>query len=116
MFLAGFVLYSLLLGLFLSSNRDNSVVCAGAADQYYIEKSGMCVLQSASLLFSLVWIEMWSAILAVDTYFHITSKYHVDDIPRLHKTYFACALGVSAVVTVIPLVRTNLNYIKQYMS
>lgn len=108
MFVSGFLVNAFILTLFFFLNEDNQVVCDG--DKYYIEKSFLCVFQAASVIFLFIWIEVWSVILAVDTYYHIQSKISMDEIGALNKRYFIIALSISSVVTLIPLSAGNLGF------
>jgi hypothetical protein len=108
MFLNGFIGVSVLLLTFFSINHDNSITCDGYG--HFVEKNGFCVFQSAVLIFLLNWIQVWSAILAVDTNFHIRSVYSTDEIPQLHQKYFITAVVFCSIMSLVPLCADNLGF------
>ncbi len=113
MFIGGFCLNSLVFGLFLLINRDDSIVCYD--DAHYIKQAPFCVFQAATLIFLFLWIEIWSVILAYDSYLYIyyyceygKQKKMNTDVYR--KRYFIVSFVVALSVTLIPLLSNDLGY------
>lgn len=108
MFTSGFFLLSLILAIFFIVNIDDDVVCKD--NVYFIESSHFCIFQAASIIFLFLWIEIWSSILAVDTYLHIISSLQKEKIHSLHKQYFIFSVIICSVITLIPLCVGNLGF------
>ena len=109
MLILGFFFNSLILTIFfLINGNEYKVTCDGSA--HYIEKSGLCIFQASSLIFSFVWVEVWSAIFAYDMYLHITSSFTILDVPKMRTQYTILALVLSSIVTAIPLLADNLGF------
>ena len=113
MFIGGFCLNSLVFGLFLLINRDDSIVCYD--DAHYIKQAPFCVFQAATLIFLFLWIEIWSVVLAYDSYLYIyyyceygKQKKVGKDVYRTR--YFVVSFIVALSVTMIPLLSNDLGY------
>jgi hypothetical protein len=112
MFLSGFVLYSFMLSIFFSANHDDALVCAGDNKEYYVKKNPLCVVQAAVQIFSFLWIDVWSVILTIDTYYQICSAKtnSPEHIAQMHRRYLGVALAVSLGMTSIPLIAGNIGF------
>jgi hypothetical protein len=108
MFLFGFFLNSIVLTVFLIKNRDNSVSCNG--DAHFDRQTPLCVFQAATMVFSLIWIETWSVIIAVDTYYNILSYIRPEKRYVYYQRYTLIAVLVSVTVTIIPLIGNNYGF------
>jgi hypothetical protein len=114
MFISGFWCASLVLSVFMYSNRNNEIVCNGPA--HYIKQGPLCLFQAASTIFLFMWVEVWSAILAVDSYLQISGR--MSQQARLnpkHRRRFnikltVFALVISSLVTAVPLFGGNLGF------
>jgi hypothetical protein len=108
MFIAGFIVYSVVLLIFLGLNGDDGVVCSG--DAHYIKQAPFCVFQASVTIFSIIWVQVWSAIMAYDSYLHINSKVTKVKMDSLRKQYFIIGFSVSFLCAFIPLVAGNLGF------
>ena len=113
MFIGGFCLNSLVFGLFLLINRDDSIVCYDEA--HYIKQAPFCVFQAATLIFLFLWIEIWSVILAYDSYLYIYyyceyGKQKKMNTDMYRTRYFIISFIVALSVTFIPLLSNDLGY------
>lgn len=108
MFIGGFMGNSFFIGLFMFFNYQDQLVCVG--DSHFVEKNPICVLQAAATIFFFMWTEVWSTILAYDTYLHVCSLIRTKDIPILHRRYTVIAVSLSLLVTAIPFFSGNLGF------
>ena len=67
LFMSGFTLSSICFVFFIPYNKDYQAVCSEDF-AHYIEQEPVCVLQATLLVFSFLWIALWGAVYAVDTY------------------------------------------------
>lgn len=89
-------------------HRDNNIVCNGST--HYVKHKGLCVAQAFCTIFFLLWTEVWAAILALDTFLHISSWVKLTDINSLHRKYTIAAIIISTVPCIIPLAIGNLGF------
>lgn len=111
MFLFGFFAISFLLVIFLSVNEssDGAVVCE--EDAAYIERAPLCVIQAASTIFFIIWIEIWSFFMALENYLFICSALEqTSKHGKNNKIYLAVSLTVCSVCVLIPLGAGNLGF------
>lgn len=111
MFTGGFFGYSTILSFFLFRNGpNNEIICNGTAQ--YVKQDPVCVFQAASTVFLFLWIEIWSVILAWDTYLHITTLRSRSDSEnkRLLRRYTWFAVIFSIGITIVPLCYSNLGF------
>jgi hypothetical protein len=108
MFIAGFIVYSVVLLIFLGLNADNDVVCSG--DAHYIKQAPFCVFQASVTIFSITWVQVWSVIMAYDSYLHINSKVTRVKMDELRRQYFVFGFSFSFLCAFIPLVAGNLGF------
>lgn len=109
MFTAGFLSYSIILIIFLFLNQNDSVVCSGPG--HYVKKDPFCVFQAFTTIFSIIWVEVWSVILAFDSYIHITSR-RTNSVYtfKLRRRYAGLGCGLPIVCAIIPLFADNLGF------
>jgi hypothetical protein len=108
MFISGFFGYAFVLSVFSALNlRDNSLVCAN--NSRYTTRNIMCIFQAATVIWCFTWINTWSAILAVDTYLHVTMTLKLDSWSNMKRYYRVLGFTIPTVVTLIPLVNNNLG-------
>ena len=109
MLILGFFFNSLVLTIFfLVNGNEYEVTCDGSA--HYVEKSGLCIFQASAMIFSFIWVEVWSAIFAYDMYLHITSSFDSLNIPKMRIQYTVIAFLLSSIVTAIPLLANNVGF------
>lgn len=108
MFIFGFLVSAIVLCSFFYYNRGNELVCHGRA--HYHKRESLCIAQAAVTIWSFIWVEIWSVILAFDAYAHITSSVSKDNIPVLRRRYFVTAIILSVGITIIPLAADNLGF------
>lgn len=108
MFIAGFIVYSVVLLIFLGLNANNGVVCEG--DAHYVKQAPFCVFQASVTIFSIIWVQVWSVIMAYDSYLHINTKVTKVKMESLRRQYFIIAFCTSFVCAFIPLVAGNLGF------
>lgn len=106
MFLLGFIVLSVILVIFLS--HYEAIVCNTAS--HYVKRGSFCVIQACLVIFFLNWTQVWSCILAIDTFFHVYSVYSPDKIPDLHKRYLQFAIVFCSITAIIPLSANNLGF------
>lgn len=107
MFIAGFMLNSLSLATFMFANQKDSIVCS-ADKAHYFERSPICVLQATILIWTFLWTELWSVILAFDTYLHVTLQHK--RYKGLRTRYTIAALIVPTVITAIPVAYQTVGF------
>ena len=107
MFIGGFFSNSLIITIFLFSNRSNKITCAGGSEDtgypFFVEKGAFCVFQAAASIWFFLWTQTWSAILAYDTYLHVFLFHREFNMKMLRQRYTAVALGLPSAITAIPL-------------
>jgi hypothetical protein len=111
MFLLGFFLVSLILVIFLFTNGTDkhNLTCDG--DSGFVETEPLCVVQAASTIFFIIWIEMWSFFMAYENYLFICSALEQSsNHGKNNKTYLVVSFFVCSVCTAIPLFAGNLGF------
>jgi hypothetical protein len=108
MFIGGFLVNSLVIGLFVLLNQHDNIVCDG--DVFYVETGPLCVFQAAATIWSFIWTNTWSAILAYDTLLHVSllSKPGSEFFARVK--YTVIAVAISTTVVAVPLFTGNLGF------
>jgi hypothetical protein len=108
MFIGGFLVNSFIIGIFVILNRNDSIICDGAV--YYVESGPFCVFQAAATVWTFIWTNTWSAILAYDTFLHVSllSKPGSEFFARMK--YTVIAVAISSIVTAVPLISGNLGF------
>jgi hypothetical protein len=108
MFVVGFFVFAVVALVFVYQNRNNDVVCSGPG--HYVKRDSLCVFQAAVFVFSIVWVQAWSVILAVDAYLHIVNRLTPQHTNWRRKVYFCLGFGFSLGCTIIPLSAGNLGF------
>jgi hypothetical protein len=108
MFILGFLVISITSVIFLAENADDGVVCNG--DGHYVKKAPLCIFQAIVTIFILLWVEIWSVILSVDTYMHIVSRTSMERMSYWRKRYMGIALTFCTVLTIIPIIGDNVGF------
>lgn len=108
MFIGGFFVESLATVIFLYANGGNAIVCDGSS--HFIERSTLCIIQAAVLIFSMLWVEVWSVIFMYDLYINITSVVTKARKAKNRYIYVAIATIISTALTMVPIVENNLGF------
>ena len=55
-------------------NRNNDIIC-GANNTAFVQRAPICLFQASASVFIFTWIEVWSLILAYDSYRMIAGRH-----------------------------------------
>jgi hypothetical protein len=108
MFIAGFLIYTIVLVLFLFGNLNDKIVCS--SEGHYVERDPFCIFQAAVTIFSIILTQVWSVILSFDSYLHISSRVHTNYTFKMRKQYLGLGFGLPFLCALIPLVADNLGF------
>ena len=108
MFIIGFFVFAIVSLVFVYLNRNNEVVCSGSG--HYLKRAPLCVFQASVFVFSIIWVQCWSVILAIDAYLHIMNRINPQHTLWRRKVYLGLSLSTSIVCTIIPLGANNLGF------
>lgn len=108
MFIVGFFLFATVALIFVYLDRNNDIVCSGKG--HYVKRDPLCVFQAAVFVFSIIWVQCWSVILAFDAYMHIVNKLSPQYIEWRRRVYFCVSFFTSLICTLIPLAANNLGF------
>jgi hypothetical protein len=100
MFISGFVVNSFIMFTFQLMNRGDAVVCHGEAE--YVPRASMCMIQSVSSIWMLIWAHTWSVIMSYDTYLHVMLVYKHDQKERLQYIYTLVGFLIPTILTIFP--------------
>ena len=118
MFIGGFLVSSVIVFFFAVMNRDNRIVCTDD-NAAFIQRGPICIFQACASIFVFTWIELWSLILAYDSYkmvqnrefsLYTSTTQHMTQKMKLYKIYTLVAVFVCTVLTVIPLIADNYGF------
>ena len=119
MFIGGFLVSSAIVFFFAVMNRKNEIVCADN-NTAFIQQGPVCVFQACASVFVFTWIELWSCILAFDSYLMVhnrqvslyasTPATHGEQKLKLYKLYTVVAVVVCTGLTIIPLIAGNYGF------
>ena len=109
MFIAGFFVYAFVLCIFnVVNNPNNDVVCASSSR--FIMRGSLCIFQALSIVWCFIWINTWSAILAVDTFLHVNLTLKMDSHDYMKSYYTSIGFLIPTIVTAIPLAANNVGF------
>jgi hypothetical protein len=108
MFILGFLVAAIVSVVFLAQNSDDDVVCSG--DGHFVKRAPLCIFQAIVIIFVLLWVEIWSVILSVDTYMHIVSRTSMERMAYWRKRYMGIALAFCTIFTSIPVIGGNVGF------
>ena len=121
MFIGGFLMSSAVVFFFAVMNRDEAVTCT-ADRTAFIQQGPICVFQACASVFVFTWIELWSFILAYDSYLMVHNRQltlysggdsqpnTADGKMRVYKQYTVLAVVVCSILTLIPLAAGNMGF------